>query len=155
MTRPNTQSHVYERVCCRTGSQLRCYDLAGRSSLPLAACQAGLPTNKDGSQGVVYLVTSDTTLTWEQITTLYQKRWKVEEYHKSLKSNLGFAKSPTKTIRTQTNHLFACLVAFVKMEKLRLQTKCNHFAMKAKLYEAAIAAAYEQLQQLKTKCSLA
>ena len=32
-----------------------------------------------------YLVTSDTTLTVEQITTLYQKRWKVEEYHKSLK----------------------------------------------------------------------
>ena len=112
-------------------------------------------TNEDGSQGVVYLVTSDTALTWEQITTLYQKRWKVEEYHKSLKSNLGFAKSPTKTIRTQTNHLFASLAAFVKMERLRLSTKCNHFAMKANLYEAAIAAAYEQLQQLKTKCSLA
>lgn len=111
--------------------------------------------NEDGSQGVVYLVTSDTALTWEQITTLYQKRWKVEEYHKSLKSNLGFAKSPTKTVRTQTNHLFASLAAFIKMEKLRLQTKCNHFAMKARLYEAAIAAAYEQLQQLKTKCSLA
>ena len=51
---------------------------------------------------------------------LYQKRWKVEEYHKSLKSNLGFAKSPAKTTRTQTNPIFASLVAFVTMEKLRL-----------------------------------
>lgn len=32
---------------------------------------------------------------------------KVEEYHKSLKSNASLAKSPTKTIRTQSNHCFA------------------------------------------------
>lgn len=110
-------------------------------------------TNKDGSVGIIYLITSDTTLTAEQITTLYQKRWKVEEYHKSLKSNLGFAKSPTKTVRTQSNHLFACLVAFVKMERLRLSTRLNHFAMKAQLYQAALASAFQQLQILKEKCS--
>jgi hypothetical protein len=110
-------------------------------------------TNKDGSVGIVYLVTSDTTLTAEPIQTLYQKRWKVEEYHKSLKSNLGFAKSPTKTVRTQSNHLFACLVAFMKMEGLRLSTKLNHFAMKAQLYQAALASAFQQLQVLKQKCS--
>jgi IS4 transposase len=110
-------------------------------------------TNKDGSVGIVYLVTSDTTLAAEQITTLYQKRWKVEEYHKSLKSNLSFSKSPTKTVRTQSNHLFACLVAFVKMERLRMSTKLNHFAMKAQLYQAALASAFQQLQTLKAKCS--
>jgi hypothetical protein len=112
-------------------------------------------TNGDGSQGVVYLVTSDTMLTYEKITTLYQKRWKVEEYHKSLKSNLGFAKSPAKIVRTQSNHIFCTLLAFVKMEQMRMQTHCNHFAMKAKLYQAAIASAFEQLQQLKAICSLA
>lgn len=111
--------------------------------------------NEDGSQGVVYLVTSDVTLTYEKITALYQKRWKVEEYHKSLKSNLGFAKSPTKTLRTQSNHVFCTLLAFVKLERLRMQTCCNHFAMKAKLYQAALATAFEQLQWLKAKCSLA
>jgi hypothetical protein len=110
-------------------------------------------TNKDGSVGIVYLVTSDTTLTAEHITTLYQKRWKVEEYHKSLKSNLSFSKSPTKTVRTQSNHLFACLAAFVKMERLRMNTRLNHFAMKAQLYQAALASAFQQLQVLKTKCS--
>lgn len=106
-------------------------------------------TNKDGSQGVRYLVTSDTTLSAEQIKTIYQKRWKVEEYHKSIKSNLGFAKSPTKTIRTQSNHFFACLWAFVKMEQLRMATHLNHFAFKAKLYQAALASAFQKLQGLK------
>ena len=110
-------------------------------------------TNKDGSVGSVYLVTSETTLSAAQITTLYQKRWKVEEYHKSLKSNLGFAKSPTKTVRTQSNHIFACLAAFVKMERLRMSTNLNHFAMKAQLYKAALASAFQQLQVLKAMCS--
>lgn len=112
-------------------------------------------TNKDGSEGIAYLVTSDTTLTAEQILTLYQKRWKVEEYHKSLKSNLCFPKSPTKTVRTQSNHLFACLVAFAKMERLRMHTRLNHFAMKAQLYQAALASAFQQLQLLQAKCSAA
>jgi hypothetical protein len=112
-------------------------------------------TNKDDSVGIVYLVTSDTTLCAEQITTLYQKRWKVEEYHKSLKSNLGFAKSPTKIVRTQSNHIFACLAAFVKMERLRMKSHLNHFAMKAQLYQAALASAFQQLQVLKAKCSAA
>jgi IS4 transposase len=106
-------------------------------------------TNADGSEGILYLVTSDTKRSAGDITTLYQKRWKVEEYHKSLKSNLSFAKSPTKTVRTQSNHLFASLVAFVKMERLRLQTKLNHFAMKGRLYQAALKTAFELLQNLK------
>ena len=81
--------------------------------------------------------------------TIYQKRWKVEVYHKSLKRNASFAKSPTKTIRSQSNHFFACLWAYVKLEKPRLQTKMNHCAMKAKIYQKALASAFEQLLALK------
>lgn len=110
-------------------------------------------TNKDGSLGVLYLVSSDTTLSAEQIATLYQKRWKVEEYHKSMKSNLCFSKSPTKTVRTQSNHIFTCLVAFVKMERLRLATSLNHFAIKGQLYKAALAASFQQLRLLQANCS--
>ncbi|MDQ2730618.1 MAG: transposase [Armatimonadota bacterium] len=109
-------------------------------------------TNEDGSQGVIYLVTSDTTLTYEQVIKIYQKRWKVEEYHKSIKSNLCFARSPTRTVRTQSNHVFCTLLAFVKLERLRLQTHCDHFALKAKLYQAALASAFEELQRLKANC---
>lgn len=119
---------------------------------PLLLCQQVF-TNEDGRVGIVYLVTSDTTLSAEDMTTLYQKRWKVEEYHKSLESNLGFAKSPTETVRTQSNHLFVCLVAFVKMERLRMSSYLNHFAMKAQLYRSALASAFQQLQALKEKWS--
>jgi hypothetical protein len=41
-------------------------------------------TNKDGSTGIPYLVSSDTGMTYEQITSTYRKRWNVECYHKSL-----------------------------------------------------------------------
>jgi hypothetical protein len=44
--------------------------------------------NKDYSTGILYLVCSDLTATYQQIIILYQKRWKVEEYHKSLKTIL-------------------------------------------------------------------
>ncbi len=112
-------------------------------------------TNEDGSEGVVYLCTSDLFLTACALRMLYQKRWKVEEYHKSLKSNAAFAKSPTKRVRTQSNHFFASVVAFVKLEVCRGATRLNHFALKAKLYQAALASAFAQLQVLKATCPAA
>ena len=114
---------------------------------PLLLCKQVF-RNKDGSQGVLYLVTSDANLTALQMQTIYQKRWKIEVYHKSLKSNASFSKSPARTVRTQSNHFFACLWAYVKLETLRLKTKLNHFAMKTKIYQAALASAYQELQKL-------
>jgi len=105
-------------------------------------------TNKDNSQGFLYLVTSDLTLDGDQITRLYQRRWQVEEYHKSLKQNASLTCSPTRTVRTQTNHLFCSLCAFVKMEALKMKAKCHHFALKNRLYQAALQAAFSQLQKL-------
>ena len=104
--------------------------------------------NEDGSEGVLYLVSSDLTLDYERLTTIYQRRWKVEEYHKSLKSNASLAKSPTKTTRTQSNHFFACIYAFVKLERMKIATKMNHFALRSRLYLKAIQAAYQELQEL-------
>ena len=106
-------------------------------------------TNEDGSSGVLYLATSDLTLGYTGITTIYQKRWKVEEYHKSVKSNLGLAKSPTKKVRTQSNHFFATMYAYVKLEQLATANNLNHFALKAKLYLKAQQASLGELQALK------
>jgi hypothetical protein len=44
-------------------------------------------TNEDGSTSVLYLACSDPTLDHERMRTIYHRGWKVEEYHKSLKSN--------------------------------------------------------------------
>jgi hypothetical protein len=104
--------------------------------------------NEDGSTGIQYLVSSDTTLSADQLTTIYRKRWSVEPYHKSLKQNASLEKSPTQTVTTQTNHLFAALCAYIKLEWLRKATKLNHFALKTKLYVAALHSAFVTLRQL-------
>lgn len=110
-------------------------------------------TDEDGIMGILYLICSDTELTYEQVTAIYQKRWRVETYHKSLKSNLALTKSPTKVKRSQQNHIFASLVAFVKLETLSVKTKLNHFALKTRLYQHAWASAYKELQCLQANCS--
>jgi IS4 transposase len=94
-------------------------------------------------------VSSDVTLDHERLTTIYQRRWKVEEYHKSLKSNASLAKSPTKTIRTQSNHCFAAIYAFVKLERLKMATSMNHFALRSRMYLKAVQAAFRELQSLR------
>ena len=106
--------------------------------------------NEDDTVGELYLACSDSSLTYEQITTIYKKRWGVEEYHKSIKSNTGFAKSPTKKIKTQTNHFMLSIMAYVKLEWLRERNGENHFAMKTKIYMAAQKTAYEELKRLST-----
>jgi hypothetical protein len=104
--------------------------------------------NEDGSIGVLYLVTSDTTLTYERMTTLYRTRWHVEEYHKSLKQNASLEKSPTRTVATQTTHFFAALCAYCKLEMLKVSTHMNHSALKLSIYMQALMTAYEQLRSL-------
>jgi hypothetical protein len=105
-------------------------------------------TNEDGSVGIRYLVSSDITLSFEDLTTTYHERWGVECYHKSLKQNVSLAKSPTQTVTTQTNHFFAALCAFIKLERLKGKTKLNHFALKAKLYLNALHSAFATLRTL-------
>ena len=109
-------------------------------------------TNEDGSTGILYLVTSDTTLDGNGITAIYQKRWNVEPYHKSLKQNASLEKSPTQTVVTQTNHFFAALYGYIKLELLKGDTQLNHFALKSKLYLHAIQAAYAELRKLNPVC---
>jgi hypothetical protein len=105
-------------------------------------------TNGDGSIGLLYLVTSDLDLTYDGITTIYGKRWIVEPYHKSLKQNTALSMSPTKTVTTQSNHFFAALCAFIKLEMLKVATKTNHFALKSKLYLRALRTAFDTLNDL-------
>ena len=108
--------------------------------------------NKDGTQGERFLVSNDFTLTDEQFKTLYKKRWGVEEYHKSLKQNASIGSSPAHTERTQSNHIFAAIYAYVKLEKLKLSTTLNHFALKTKIYMAAMKTAITEFQEL-WKCT--
>jgi len=103
--------------------------------------------NEDSSMGIQYLVSSDTHLSADQMTTLYRKRWNVEPYHKSLKQNASLEKSPTQTVTTQSNPLFAALCAYIKLEWLRKATNLNPFALKTKLSIAALHSAFDTLRR--------
>jgi hypothetical protein len=108
-------------------------------------------TNKDQSTGVRFLVSNDFSLSSDDFTTIYKKRWSVEVYHKSLKQNNAIAKSPTRTVKTQTNHIFSSMIAFIKMEKIKFANKTNHFAIKAKIYLEANKAAFKELSRIKAE----
>ena len=106
-------------------------------------------TNKDGSTGILYLACSDLDCDQAVIETIYQKRWKVEVFHKTLKSNAALAKSPTQRVRTQGNHVFLSIYAAFRLECLAIKHKLNHFALRAKLYLKAVRLAFDELQTLK------
>ncbi|TSJ83839.1 transposase [Chitinimonas sp. BJB300] len=105
-------------------------------------------THKDGSKATLHLVCSDLSGDYNAITTTYKKRWAVEVFHKSLKSNASLAKSPTRTVRTQSNHVFMTICAAFKLECLSIKTQKNPFALCRKLLINASRAAYDQLQLL-------
>ena len=103
--------------------------------------------NQDSSTGRLHLVCSDLTCDYDAITTNYKKRWQVEVFHKSLKSNAGMAKSPTQTLRTQSNHVFMAIYAVFKLECLSVKSKINPFALRFKLLINATRSAFDQLQK--------
>ncbi|MDQ9009078.1 hypothetical protein RFI36_04450 [Acinetobacter gerneri] len=55
------------------------------------------------------------------------------------------AKSPTKMVRTQSNHLFLSICSTLKLEQLKFNNQMNHFVLKAKLYLKSLKAAYSKI----------
>jgi hypothetical protein len=111
--------------------------------------------NEDGSTGILHIVTNDLDSEADRIYEVYQKRWRIEEYHKSIKQNTSLEKSPTKVIRSQKNHIFASIIAYCKLEFLKIRTSLNHFALKYKLILRANQAAFEELKILRKKMTAA
>ena len=106
-------------------------------------------TNQDGSTGTLYLACSDLACEGPTIEAIYQKRWNVEIFHKTLKSHAAL-KSPTKRVRTQSNHCFMALYAAGRLEGLRVKHRLNHFALRSRLYLKALRCAFDELQMIKT-----
>lgn len=107
--------------------------------------------NEDGTTGVLYLISNDIDRDADALYNIYQKRWRIETYHKSIKQNSSLAKSPTKRVKSQSNHIFASIVAYCKLEMLTITTSANHFALKYKLLVKANIAALKELRILKNQ----
>lgn len=104
--------------------------------------------NENGSTGILYLVSNDMHSSAERLYEVYQKRWRIEEYHKSIKQNASLTKSPTRTVKTQCNHIYASIIAYCKLEFLKIKTQLNHFAIKYKLIVRANQIAWQELKKL-------
>lgn len=72
----------------------------------------------------------------------------MEEYHKSLKQNASTGKYPTRTLPIQTPHFLAVMLAYTKLEVLKLQCGIGHFRLKAQLYAGRLKAMYQQINLL-------
>lgn len=118
--------------------------LKGYAKAVLVVCQVF--KNKNASTGILHLVCSDLTCEHNAITKSYIKLWQVEVFHKSLKFNANMAKSPTRTLRTQSNHVFMAIYATFKLECWSIANKLNPFALCHKLLITASRTAYAQLQ---------
>lgn len=110
--------------------------------------------NENSIKGTLYLITNDLMADASSIKDYYQRRWKVEEFYKSVKSNTGYSKSPAHTTRTQSTHLYLSMIAFVKLEAIKVNTKKNHFAIKSILVINAMKVSMRKLQTLKQNISL-
>ena len=97
--------------------------------------------HEDGHQDVLFLCSSEAGLTPEEIRLGYQKRWPVEEQHKSDKQNTGLGLSPASLMVARVNHVFCSFLGVLKVGYLKLKTGLNHFALKAKLSLKAVQAA--------------
>ena len=78
LTKPTYKNHVYESigsVIFKENEPITIYLEDVRFPLKLVK---QVFINKDKSEGILYLVTSDPKLTYDAITKLYQKRWKIE-----------------------------------------------------------------------------
>lgn len=110
--------------------------------------------NEDGTTGILYLVSNDINQDADALYKIYKKRWKIEVYHKSIKQNTSLSKSPTKRVRSQANHIFASMIAFCKLESLKIKMAMNHFALKYKLISTANQASMAELHRLQKTVSI-
>jgi hypothetical protein len=104
--------------------------------------------NENGTTGTFYLVSNDMHCSAERLYEVYQKRWRIEEFHKSIKQNASLEKSPTKKVKTQCNHVYAAMIAYCKLEMLKFKTGLNHFAIKYKLIVRANQIAMQELKNM-------
>lgn len=79
-----------------------------------------------------YVVTNDLTLTdYDDLSTHSKKRWTIEEFHRGIKQTTGIERCYSIKKRSQLTHIFACFIAFVKLEFERLKTGISWYAQKA------------------------
>lgn len=85
-----------------------------------------------------YLVTNDVSLSRSDILEAAARRWSIEEYHRGLKQTAGAAFCQARSGRTQRNHIFCSLRAFLALETERCRTGLSWYELKKQVIADAI-----------------
>ena len=92
---------------------------------------------------VRYLATNDLALTdYRQLSHESRQRWLIEEFHRGIKQTTGIEKCYSILKRSQITHIFACFMAFVRMEFERLKTGVSWYEQKAQRVRMGIVQAF-------------
>ena len=73
--------------------------------------------------------------------------WLLERIERDKQAAL-LRQSPTKNPNTQANHFFAPILAYTKLEVLKLKVGLGHFRLKAQLYLAGLKAMQQELTRI-------
>ncbi|MEA3272833.1 MAG: transposase [Patescibacteria group bacterium] len=125
------------KVCIRQGNYISIadLDLANKQVRKVWLKEYGyvlvcklVATNGD----IIYLATSDLTLTdYDDFTSHFQNRWKIEEFHRGIKQTTGIEKCSSIKSTSQQTHIFAAFTAFIKLETERLKEHISWYEQKA------------------------
>lgn len=87
---------------------------------------------------IEYLATNDINIKASDIKDVAAKRWKVEEFHRGLKQTVGIEKCQARNQRSQRNHIFCSILAFVALEVKRIKTGVTWYETKRQIIKEAI-----------------
>lgn len=90
-----------------------------------------------------YLCTNDLSLTeYATLSAHSKKRWTIEEFHRGIKQTTGIEKCYSIKKQSQLTHIFACFVAFLKLEFERLKSGISWYEQKARAVRLGIFQAF-------------
>lgn len=87
---------------------------------------------------IEYRGANDLNLSQSDVARIYAKRWKIEEYHRGLKQQTGIAKCQSRLERSQRNHIWCAIHAFLTLELHRLKTNTSWQEAKLSIIREAI-----------------
>lgn len=80
--------------------------------------------------GKKYFITNHLTATKQQLLANYRTRWKIETMFRTLYNQLGLEECQARPLRTQTAHINLCFMAFVVLERARLETNQTSYQLR-------------------------
>ena len=120
-------------------------------NFPLILLKKVFKNGGKGNIGVSYLISNDIDLCSDQLYKRYQRRWRVEEYHRCLKQFLSIGISPSRTEKAQSNHIVLSLMSYIEISQLGKSTKKGIHAIKYEILLKSNKIAFKAIQKVQ-KC---